>query len=1190
MTRGRARAAVFVLLTASASSAGAEVDAGVCSVELEQVTRLRRSLDACVAEVRGLGERTTTCHAEREAAVRRGGELAAKLQAAQDASARICSATGALATAVASEGGPVELPTIGECVSPAQHEALEQMVEGRGTAASLLADLAAYLSGATDVPPQPRAANGTRLRAIADRLAGTGKGPPPLVLRRVLVEALERVAPRFWRRLAAAGRDAIERWFSSTAPLDEAIVSEAHAAVVRSGSFAPASLVSALRLVASYEELAGCDRHAAARECGRARELRHLLESSGPLVVRQRVHEIWATPCGSLAKEVVLAWMRDLPAARAELGRSEWREIESAGRAKLFSCFLASETALGPGAADGPRTFAAWMSDRLPEPAGLTSRSLERIDDLRGASNDVRNEESCARALDTVARLDGQTRCELAPRQVRVLLEWFSAEGPAEPRGGSFERQVCARVVTALWNGKRPLVASAANHVPSPDDLVSAVPNDIGGASTLRTACDQRIGDAFGEHLPALARVAAASGEDVSRAPWRADRRSLAPVEDVRLRGAATTSGWLRHLAGQTTACRSLDLEEVRCRTCVGSARADAYDCQALARLRSDWSARSARFQRGGAALALFFVLFGWVRRLVRAARTFAAWRKQVRASLHGIGLAPRRDWLRFALPSRFAALTLDLPPGAEWQRWGHVARIVKAGSSGRIGERDVHRAAALARAVGAEVAILLHDEGAAPELKAVRALLEWAARGPRGGVQILPLATERLRAARTADELLDIIEQTSLRGNPFDVRGRLVSSSQFFNRERLVSGLLASAQAGHWVMITGLRRFGKSSLALEVARRLPGPSAYVDLAGFHHEFASGPDPAAATETLLRYTLLQLHESARTRYPSATDLPPPPASSEPLNAGALLAWLRRFVGACRAADGGRAPSFLVIFDEVEQALGVGPHRMAHALDVLSVLIGRLRACLVESLAPSGCRFGVAFCGAVHPLLWAPIATLGRQSLVGAFQSVFVPRLPDDAAYAMMRGLGARQGIRFTEAALEVIVRETAAIPILARRVGSSVLELYDPERARQGGLGAVEIGVEGASAAVEREEEPGSPLRVWVESEIADHQSPVGTILRRAAAAGRVATDELRQLAVAETRAHLATSGIAALLGPDELERRSQEAAGFIIRMLTEIGLLVPEGDPSTPDALSFPDSVVRRILASELGSSGFGF
>jgi hypothetical protein len=545
---------------------------------------------------------------------------------------------------------------------------------------------------------------------------------------------------------------------------------------------------------------------------------------------------------------------------------------------------------------------------------------------------------------------------------------------------------------------------------------------------------------------------------------------------------------------------------------------------------------------------------------------------------------------LRFLLPSRFAALTLDLPPGAEWQRWGHVARIVKAVSSGRLGERDVQRAAALARAVGAEVALLLHDEGAAPELKAVRALLEWAAKGPRGGVQILPLATERLRAARTADELLDIIEQTSLRGNPFDVRGRLVSSSQFFNRERLVSGLLAAAQAGHWVMITGLRRFGKSSLALEVARRLPGPSAYVDLAGFHHEFASGPDQAAATEALLRYTLLQLHESARTRYPSATELPSPPGSSDPLNSGALLAWLRKFVGACRAADGGRAPSFLVIFDEVEQALGVGPHRMAHALDVLSVLIGRLRACLVESLAPSGCRFGVAFCGAVHPLLWAPIATLGRQSLVGAFQSVFVPRLPDDAAYAMMRGLGARQGIRFTEAALEVIVRETGAIPILARRVGSSVLELYDPERARQGGLGAVEIGVEGASAAVEREEEPGSPLRVWVESEIADHQSPVGTILRRAAAAGRVATDELRQLAVTETRHHLATSGIAALLGTEELDQRSQEAAGFIIRMLVEIGLLVPEGDPSSPDALSFPDSIVRRILASELGSSGFGF
>jgi hypothetical protein len=506
-----------------------------------------------------------------------------------------------------------------------------------------------------------------------------------------------------------------------------------------------------------------------------------------------------------------------------------------------------------------------------------------------------------------------------------------------------------------------------------------------------------------------------------------------------------------------------------------------------------------------------------------------------------------------------------------------------------QVVERDVVRAAVLARAIDAEMALLLHDEGASPDLKAVRALLEWAAKGPGRATQILPLATERLRWARSADDLLDLVEETSLRGNPFDVRGRLVSSSQFFNRERLVSGLLAGAQAGHWVMITSLRRFGKSSLALEVARRLTGPSAYVDLAGFHYEVAAAADPAGAASTILRYVLLRLHQSGRERYPNG-DLPEPPAAEGGIDAAALTIWLRRFVAGCRLAAGDRVPSFLLIFDELEQAIGVGPARIGHALDVLSVLVGQLRASLMDSLAPSGCRFGVLFCSAVHPLLWAPLATLGQQSFMGAFQSVFVPRLPEDAAFAMMRGLGARQGIRFTEAALELIVRQTAAIPILARRVGSSVLELYDPERARQGGLGAVEIGVEGAAAAVQREEEPGAPLRVWVESEIGDAQNPAGAILRRVAMTGRVPTAELRDLAKTVTREHFVASGVAALIAAPELERRAEEAAGLVLRMLAEIGMLTPEGDPLAPEAMSFPDSIVKRILASAVAPAGFGF
>jgi hypothetical protein len=138
------------------------------------------------------------------------------------------------------------------------------------------------------------------------------------------------------------------------------------------------------------------------------------------------------------------------------------------------------------------------------------------------------------------------------------------------------------------------------------------------------------------------------------------------------------------------------------------------------------------------------------------------------------------------------------------------------------------------------------------PDLPAVRAMLEWAARGSTRSVQIVPISEQRLRWARSSDDLLDLVEQTSLRGNPFELRGRITSPSQFFNRERLVSGLLGGVQAGRWLIVGGLRRMGKSSLALEVARRLPGPSAYVDLAGFYHEIAFHDDPALAAESILR--------------------------------------------------------------------------------------------------------------------------------------------------------------------------------------------------------------------------------------------------------------------------------------------------------------------------------------------------
>jgi hypothetical protein len=180
---------------------------------------------------------------------------------------------------------------------------------------------------------------------------------------------------------------------------------------------------------------------------------------------------------------------------------------------------------------------------------------------------------------------------------------------------------------------------------------------------------------------------------------------------------------------------------------------------------------------------------------------------------------------------------------------------------------------------------------------------------------------------------------------------------------------------------------------------------------------------------------------------------------------------------------------------------------------------------------------------------------------------------------MMRGLGARQGIRFTDEALEVMIREAQGIPLLVRRLGSSVLELYDPERARQGSLGAVEVGKEGALAAVRREEDEGAPLRVWVDSEIGDLRSPAGRVLRKLAAEPSVSAGALRKLATEETARQLEASGMRDLFPEAELADRAEEAGSAVLQLLTETGLVLAEGDLTRPERYVLPDGLLRRIL-----------
>jgi hypothetical protein len=205
--------------------------------------------------------------------------------------------------------------------------------------------------------------------------------------------------------------------------------------------------------------------------------------------------------------------------------------------------------------------------------------------------------------------------------------------------------------------------------------------------------------------------------------------------------------------------------------------------------------------------------------------------------------------------------------------------------------------------------------------------------------------------------------------------------------------------------------------------------------------------------------------------------------------------------------------------------------------------------------------------------------------MGSFPSICVPALDDDGAFAMMRGLGSRQGIRFEDDALAALVKASHGVPLLLRRLGTSVLELYDADRARQGSLGAVRIGIEGTLEAIRREEGAGSPLRVWVESEIAQADSSAGVMLRALAEGNRVPVATLQRLVENQVMERFTVTGLTAHLAPAELKRRAQEAAGVMVRLLAESRLLEAHGDMTAPEAYSLPDGVLRRILKEKTTS-----
>jgi hypothetical protein len=1088
-------------------------------------------------------------------------------QSCQLARQQLCTAAGTFAAGLGA--GRVSTAGIDECVAPGVRHDLVEELSGVSHASSFLSQLDAYSAGETDVPPRLGPFSGTRLEKLVAELIHPSNGSP-VSHRRLLIEALKLIAPRAWNAVRV-GPGAVDKWFASGAPLDERIVAEARGGLsstqaAAAGGTSP--LTSALELVSAYQLVAGCSAPAPVRDCRRAAELRHLLETSGPLAARRGIQDLWAARCSSLNEGLGLRWLTGLPLS--QLSEAEVHAIAHAVHAKLFTCFLRDPAA--------GFSLPTWTATKLPRPEAWTRDTLPLFRQVELMSRGAPDADRCVRAVRSLQTLSAPRECSVPPA-FEEPLRAYAAERAGEP-GDGFERGVCDRLARALWAGEAATIPDTFPSEPTLEDVVrtrsEAPPTSV---HALRTLCGVRAGRdrSFESSVRALAGIGQFFGENPAGEPWKLDARTLAPVEKMRAERSTTTAAWLRSLTSAGAACAVVELGDARCRACRDAAESNHYDCALLAKVKAGWAERTRTSLLRMLLLAVLAAFATWAFRLRRALKRDGLWLRQAVGHLRSIDLDPRSDRLKYLFPSTMGNLRVALPRTGAWERWGAFAAVVRSHGP-KLQDRDVNRAAATAQGLGSELVFLVHDEGVSPELGAVRAMLEWAARGGTRAVHVLALPWTRLEWARRATDLLELAEESSLRSNPFEVRGRITSSTQFFDRERLVSALLADAQAGHFVVVTGLRRFGKSSLALEVTRRLPGPSAYVDLAGFHHEIRFSPDPAGAVDAILRFLCLRLVESTHAKYPGrafAVDVP-----EGALDATALAVWFREFSRALTELERGKTPPVLLVLDEIEQAIGA-TKELNRALDVFAILVGRLRNSLPGTADERGQRVGVLFCSALHPLLWSPLGTLAHQSLVGCFEYVSVPCLPEDAAISMMRGLGARQGVRFTDAAIERLVRESQGVPLLVRRLGSAVLELYDSERAREGALGAVEVGVEGVRAAIEREETEGSPLRVWIESEIAEPSSPGGAVLRYLARSELVRATELRAIAAQAFRRQFERTGVALALTPEESLRRAQEASAVVIRMLGECGLLVAHGDPTEPERYELPDGIIRRVLAN---------
>ena len=250
------RSFAVALLVVATPARGGAAEPVPCAAELGQISALRQSIEACDASQRDLRAREQACRQQLGAESERLGGCRTTVKSLEASRDTLCRAVGDFARSLA-EG---ETPTanLGACL-PAQRQ--EQIAAELAAWRHVLPELRGLLQFATGerrALPRLEAPAQLPVEHVVAALIASDRTRPPILYRRLLVSALQRIAPRFWERLRAGGSAVVESWFGARSKLEEGLVLEARSrADVPQGEpgSAGAPLAAALKFVQTYLDL-----------------------------------------------------------------------------------------------------------------------------------------------------------------------------------------------------------------------------------------------------------------------------------------------------------------------------------------------------------------------------------------------------------------------------------------------------------------------------------------------------------------------------------------------------------------------------------------------------------------------------------------------------------------------------------------------------------------------------------------------------------------------------------------------------------------------------------------------------------------------------------------------------------------------------------------------------------------------